>query len=150
VYRLVRLNGGPETQRELFISRDVPRVAVSEAERAALRDETRDDIAEYAREREISLSLAVPEVPPEKPFLSGLLSLRDGGVMVRVSMPSIETPSGWVEPNGWDVFHENGRFMGRVVLPAGHALHDVRDGNVWTVFRDELGIPSIHRSPLPF
>lgn len=141
IYRVDRETG----DLTLAISRAVRRVEVSPGEQTALREETQTRIAEFARERSVAISLDVPEVPSEKPFLRGILPMRAGGTLVWVSMPSLETEAGWFEPTAYDVFDSDDQFRGRVVLPDGHRLLEQRDEAIWTGFSDELGVESLHR-----
>jgi hypothetical protein len=146
IYRVDRETGN----RTLAISRPVPRVEVSAGERAALREATRTSIREFAQAQRVAISLEVPEVPSVKPYLRSISQTPDGGTLVWVSMPSMETSAGWIEPTAFDLFDREDRFRGRFVVPEGYQLWTVRDEAVWTRFVDELGVESLHRFPLPF
>ncbi len=111
---------------------------------------TQTSIAEFARAQRVAISLDVPEVPSVKPFLRGIWPVHDGGTLVWVSMPSVETSAGWIEPTAFDVFDADQQFRGPIVLPVGHQVWAQTGGAFWTVFVDELGVASLHRFPLRF
>jgi hypothetical protein len=48
------------------------------------------------------------------------------------------------------VFDADDQFRGRVVPPEGHRVLAERDGAIWTVDVDDLGVQSLHRLPLLF
>ena len=43
----------------------------------------------------------------------------------------------------WDVFHPDGRYLGRVDVPAAFRLHGVGDGQLLGVHEDELGVQRV-------
>lgn len=98
------------------------------------------------------------DVPREKPFLRALAAGVDGRIWVRVSGVSIATgvgidssvtparrPRRWTENVAWDVFEEDGRYLGRVALPPRAQVHVMRGDRVWGVVRDDDDVPSIVR-----
>lgn len=43
----------------------------------------------------------------------------------------------------WDVYHPDGRYLGRVDVPAAYRLHGVSDGQLLGVHEDELGVQRV-------
>ncbi|HSG08933.1 MAG TPA: hypothetical protein VLA36_11290 [Longimicrobiales bacterium] len=102
-----------------------------------------------------------PAIPDEKPAFSGILAGRDGRIWVRVPRPGVEgedldydpkdpdaVPDRWTEPVAFDVFEEDGTYLGQVDAPQGFSPYPTPlfDGdNVWAVTRDDLGVQRVVR-----
>ena len=114
-----------------------------------------------------------PPIPETKPYFKGLRVAQDGRLWVQLSQPgeidpAVDStqstagasgtgaagapPSGnrrpalrYREPQVWDVFAADGRFLGQVQFPHGFTLYAMRGDQVWGVQRDELDVQSIVR-----
>ena len=101
-----------------------------------------------------------PPIPDTKAPLVGLEIGRDGRIWARVATPSERIPDDELapaSPNGpppalyrdqqaFEVFAVDGRFLGRVELPQD-AQWMAADGDaVWTLERDDDGLPAVVRS----
>jgi hypothetical protein len=111
-----------------------------------------------------------PPVPTQKQFITTFHIARDGRIWVRVSQTGVKerldsaaaTQPGpvftdgsvkpppppefaWPEPNMYEVFEADGRYMGRVLLPRGAELRAAYGERVWAVVKDEMDIPYIAR-----
>ena len=102
-----------------------------------------------------------PPIPDEKPAFGDLYAGRDGRIWVGVPQEGIEEdnpdydpreegslPTRWREPTAFDVFEEEGVYLGRVEAPADFSAYPtpVFDGDhVWAVTRDELGVQRVVR-----
>lgn len=152
-YRVTLLR--PESP--LRIERAVQPVPVApgekaEAERAATRN---------MRNTDPGWSWDGPGIPDAKPAFTDLYTGRDGRIWVRVPMPGVEgddpdydptdpdaVEDRWSEPIAFDVFEDDGTFLGRVEAPADMSLYPtpIFDGDrVWAVTRDEFDVPRIVR-----
>lgn len=102
-----------------------------------------------------------PPIPDHKPAYRRLMTGRDGRVWVMVSLPGerVDDPDydpkdpdsvadEWREPTAFDVFEDDGTFLGRVHAPDDLATYPtpVFDGDhVWGVTRDELDVQRVVR-----
>lgn len=102
-----------------------------------------------------------PAIPDHKPPFRDLYTGRDGRIWVHVSMPGVQrddpdydptdpdaVPDEWTEPVAWDVFEEDGTYLGRVDAPEGFRTYPtpVFDGDlVWATAEDELGVIRVVR-----
>lgn len=102
-----------------------------------------------------------PPIPDRKPYYTDLYAARDGRIWVVVSQPGVEVedldydptdpqsvPDRWREPVAFDVFEDDGTYLGRVTTPLGFSRYPtpVFDGEtVWAVTRDELGVQRVVR-----
>lgn len=130
---------------EVVISRDVPPVPVSEAERRALRATMKADLKRTLERMGGGSGPAVPEVPRHKPPLKSVLFGQDRRVWVSVSIPSVRKAGQWLDPQAYDVFEPDGTFLGRVRLPDGFSVQAARGDHVWGVLRGELDVASVRR-----
>lgn len=157
----VSANGGKyeiETTRDgkpLRIVRDAPVVPVPDDERAW--DQER--ITFSMRMNDPAWTWSGPPIPTTKPPMSALNVARDGRIWVRVSMPSEPIPEAERDPqregrspparfrdaNAYEVFAADGRFLGRVALPARAQWMEADGDLVWVLDRDADWLPGIVR-----
>lgn len=102
-----------------------------------------------------------PPIPDEKPPFRDLFVGRDGRIWVQVSAPGVQRedpdydPSDpddvadeWREPVAFDVFEEDGTYLGQVNAPDDFRTYPtpVFDGDlVWATTQDELGVVRVVR-----
>ena len=121
------------------VTRDVPVIPVPEEERAAAHELlTRSVRAEPGGD-----DLRIPEIPTHKPPIKGMSFAEDGQLLVYVSMPSRFEGEMWVEDDALDIFDQDGRFRGRLLLPDSVAIGYMRANHVAGVFRGADGVESI-------
>lgn len=87
----------------------------------------------------------VPDVPALKPLLREFSVTPGGMLIVRPHAPSRLEGGEWVESTPVDVYEipDRVRPVGRLELDGEHEVFDARDGRLWTLHRDSLGIESI-------
>lgn len=143
----------------LRIEREVDPVPVESAEA----DERVRRITEGLRRQYGSWRWNGPDVPATKPAFRNLFLTGEGDIWVLVSREGVPTmtleqareeeaagrlPVRFTEPPAFDVFDEDGTYMGHVDPP-----HDLRmepepiviGDRVWAITRDELDVPSVVR-----
>jgi hypothetical protein len=141
----------------VIIERVAERVPVTSAEKAE--DEYR--LTMNMRQTEPGWRWNGPPIPDVKPAFGSILAGRDGRIWVQVPQPGVEgddpdydpkdqrsTPNRWKEPLAFDVFEEDGTYLGRVHPPEGFQLYPtpVFDGEyVWAVVEDDLGVERVAR-----
>lgn len=150
IYRA--LEGG----RVLRMERDAQPVAVSADEKAE-----REASATFSMRRtDPAWRWNGPPIPDTKPYFTSLRVAEDGRIWARISQPGEINPDAdtartepdrppplrYREPQVWDVFAPDGRFLGQVALPYGFTLWAQRGDHVWGVQRDELDVQSIVRA----
>lgn len=102
-----------------------------------------------------------PSIPREKPPFRDLATGRDGRIWVQVTMPGQEvenpdfdprdessSPTRWVEPVVFDVFEEDGTYLGEVWAPEGFRSYPVPvfgTDHVWATTQDEMGVIRVVR-----
>ena len=102
-----------------------------------------------------------PSMPDRKPYFNFLRAGRDGRIWVQIPLAGVEgddpdydptdpnsVPDRWKEPVAFDVFEDDGTYLGRVDAPSGFRPWPtpVFDGDkVWAVTRDELGVQRVVR-----
>jgi hypothetical protein len=140
-------------------------ISPSPISRAELRDQTSflDRQLDALRgQRQGSLA----DIPRVKPFIKGLSVANDRRLWVSVHVESerysppprsaIGPMSGrrlgppeeqipWREPNAYDVFEPDGRYLGRVRLPYDFYPWAFQGDDVWGIFRDEFDVEYVHR-----
>ena len=137
----------------LRIERDVPAVAVDEAERSQIeRSMTRS-----IQRQSPGWRWNGPPVPDRKPPVEGLRVADDGRIWVarsfaseRVDDPDADTTDGeaeqlWRSPSGYDVFGADGHWLGHLPLPRGTALLHMRGDTAWGTVTDSLGVQRVVR-----
>ncbi len=140
--------------------RRVPRVAVTEQERA----EQRARLQEIARRADARRAL-IPEIPTEKPYFGGARFDVEGRLWLPVAASSVrrpdadfaarkinfpgEVPNRWYEPAVFDVFDTAYRPLGRVALPMraslGNGAIPSRGDVLWVVLHDADDVPTLVR-----
>lgn len=140
----------------LRIERDAPAVPVSAAERSE-----QEALATHVmRDVDPSWRWNGPPIPEVKPYFKALRSGMDGRIWAQLSQPGeldpeadtvqrnpdARPPIRYREPQVWDVFEADGRYLGQVELPFGFTLHVMRGEHVWGVLRDELDVQSVVRA----
>lgn len=102
-----------------------------------------------------------PDIPDHKPPFTQILVGRDGRIWVRLHQPGIEEddpdydpreegslPTRWTEPTVYDVFADDGTYLGQVEAPDDLSVFPapVMDGDrVWAVTRDDLDVQRVVR-----
>ncbi len=142
--------------RALRIVRESEPISVSEDERAW----SEERITFSLRRTDPGWVFRGPAIPDTKAPLVDLEIGRDGRIWARVATPSERIPEDELEPQrpdapprtlyrdrqAYEVFADDGRFLGRVELRRD-ATFMAADGNsVWTLERDTDGLPAVVRS----
>lgn len=125
------------------------------------RDEEESTILRSARSLVPDWRWSGPRIPVDKPPFRALYIGRDGRIWVLLHMPGIERDdpnydptnpdaieNRWHEPLGFDVFEQDGTYLGSVVPPDEFRISPtpVFDGDfAWSVTRDELGVERVVR-----
>lgn len=130
-----------DTHPPTIVERSIPRVPVGHDERAAIDSALRHEAGTFEGGR----SLEIPAIAKWKPVLRGIAVAEDGGLIVKVSAPSVLDHGIWVEPNVFDVFDRKGTFVRRLVFPAAFRLFRLRGAQAWGVFASPDGIETIRR-----
>ena len=141
----------------LRIERDIEPIAASAAER----DYERERILGRMRSLVSSWSWDGPPIPDQKPFFKDLYAGRDGRIWVQVPTEGREVanedhdlddprsqPVFWEEETRFDVFEEDGTYLGAVASPDDYSVYvePVFDrDHVWWVTVDELGVQRVVR-----
>jgi len=103
-----------------------------------------------------------PSIPRIKPILRGVQAGEDGRLWVLLHQPGERVPEDELdpepgagppspqfrEPTVFDVFEEDGRYLGRVSAPPGFSIEPrpvFRGGHVWAIDRDKLGVQRVIR-----
>ncbi len=142
--------------RAVRIVRDAAPVPVPEDERAW--DQER--VTFQMRTMDPSWTFRGPAIPDAKPPIGDLTVTRDGRIWVRVATPSERIPEDELEPQrpnrppraiyrdrpAYEVFADDGRFLGRVDLALTATLVEADGNTVWTLERDADGLPVVVRS----
>ncbi len=153
-YRIDLSNGSTN----LRIERDAVGVPVSDGER----DERRALAEREMMSEDPTWRWNGPPIPSVKPMIVRMQSGVDGRLWVRVSAPGELIPEAerdeprpaqpnqpppiaitWREPVWYDVFETDGRFLGRIVMPARSSWLGARGDLVWGITRDENDVPFI-------
>jgi hypothetical protein len=149
----IDLTAGATTLR---IERDAAAVPVNDGER----DEQRALAEREMTSEDPTWRWNGPPIPSVKPQINRMQSGADARLWVRVSAPGERIPEAerdepraaqpdqppqivrtWREPVWYDVFETDGRFLGRVVMPARSTWLGARGDLVWGVTRDENDVP---------
>ncbi len=140
-------------RRVLRIAKDVEPVPVTSEERAA----EEDRVSRAMRRLDPSWRWNGPPIPQKKPILRRIYAGEDGRIWALLYQPSKRVaddesepgPDGrppvpqFREPTVFDVFEQDGRYLGRVAAPAAFSTGVrpiFRGDNVWSTERDELGV----------
>lgn len=103
-----------------------------------------------------------PDIPAQKPAYKSLSTGYDGRIWVQLYSrgealvppepawdPSPGTPpppiTHYREPNVYDVFESNGKYVGRVRLERGQQIMRMRANDVWGMLTDSLGVDYVAR-----
>lgn len=143
--------------RPLRIERDAPAVEVPEDERVL--EQAR--ITAAMERNQPGWTFTGPPIPAVKPPIAGLFVARDGRLWVRVATPSelipeeerepsrpnAPPPRRYRDPQEYEVFEADGRFVGRVALPMSATALMEADGDLlWFIARDADGLPAVIRA----
>ena len=155
--------------RVLRIERETAPVPVSAAER-----EEREASATWQmRTTDPAWRWNGPPIPDTKPYFTQLRVAQDGRLWVRLSQPgeidpAVDTTQSagggtatgagggppsrprqpvlrYREPQVWDVFAPDGRYLGQVAFPHRFTVFAMRGDHVWGVLRDDLDVQSLVR-----
>ncbi|MEZ4416698.1 MAG: hypothetical protein R3E10_13200 [Gemmatimonadota bacterium] len=142
----------------LRVSKAYEPVPVSEGERTA-----REQVAtRNLRSVDPSWTWDGPPIPDVKPAYQGLVVSDEGDVWVLLHGPGRDTgepayeaaagearaPNRWTEPNLFEVFDREGRYLGRVPAPDRLRMNPrpvIRAGRLWAVVTDELDVQHVVR-----
>jgi 6-bladed beta-propeller len=147
---LARTRGMP-----LVIKRDYPQIPLVDQERKD--EEAR--IYYSMRRTNPSWSWQGPPVPDNKAPMSQLVITRDGRIWVFAPLPSERIPDDELDQprdknapvrhyraaGVWEVFADDGRFLGRVPLPPRSTLVDADGDLVWAITRDDQDLQAVVR-----
>jgi hypothetical protein len=142
----------------LRLEREVMPVPVSQAERVA--EEER--VTQAMRRVDPSWRWEGAPIPHMKPLLRGIQSGMDGRVWIQLYQPGEPVPEEELEPGPdgsppvprfreptvFDVFEDDGRYLGQVVAPdelPSYPRPIFRGEHVWSVVRDALGVQYVVR-----
>lgn len=100
-----------------------------------------DSVARYIRTLRAEFRVDVRDglIPRTAPLLRGLTVAENGSVWVTRAEP----PDGWEVGTLLDVFSPDGRLVSEIKLPFPLSLEAVRDGRIYGVARDELGVQRV-------
>lgn len=143
-------------ERALRIVRDAEAVPVSAEERAF----EEQQVTHQMRTNDPGWTFRGPAIPDTKSPIVEVQATRDGRIWAQVPMPSERIPDDERVPPlpgdapsplfryrpAYEVFAEDGRFLGRVVLPLDAVLIEADGNTVWTLERDADGLPAVVRS----
>lgn len=141
--------------RPLVIRRELPPVEIPSAER----DEEQASITYNLRRTDPGWTWSGPALPTTKAPLLGITVTRDGRIWARIAAPSERIPDDEVTPSNdpkapvghyrtpvvYEVFGEDGRFLGRVDCRCRMTLVESDGDRVWAIVRDELDLPAVVR-----
>jgi hypothetical protein len=139
--------------RVVRMERAVEPVPVTAGERA----HREAQITTSLRQTDPSWRWSGPGIPSTKAPFTQVLADADGRVWVRVAapgevvppeerpeprpgQPAYDGPAPWREPNIYDVFDADGRFLGTLPMPPRFTWSGARGDRVWGVQRDELDV----------
>jgi len=142
----------------LRIGRDDEPVPVAREERAAEEEAMRRRM----RQADASWRWDGPPIPSTKPFMQALFAGEDGRIWVHLHRPGERDPEEgrsmdpgappplptFSEPVVFDVFEDDGRYLGRVEAPEGFSTFPrpiFRGEHVWSTERDEMGVQYVVR-----
>ena len=147
---LARGNGKP-----VVIRRTTSPVAIGSDELS----EERERLLWQMRQTDPNWSFAGASLPDRKAPMQQLFIARDGRVWVRVATASERIPDDELEeprekgppvrhfrtPTVWEVFGDDGRFLGRIPFPRRTTLMEADSEYVWAIVRDDDDLPSVVR-----
>lgn len=129
--------------------------------RAAEASQRREQITRNMRRMKPDWRWNGPDIPDHKPPFTGVHVGRDGRIWVRLHQPGIEEddpdydpreegsmPTRWTEPIVYDVFSNDGAYLGRVEAPDGFSPFPApvfASDYVWAVTRDDLDVQRVVR-----
>lgn len=148
VYRIEILepvggDGVPLTPVADVVTRDTPPVPVPQAEREAISRHIDEAVSRIMEDMGVSDRPTIPPVADYKPPIKGFRFTDDGVLLVDVSMPSRLLDGEWTEATAYDVFDEDRRYVGRMVLPDSFTIVGMRGDLIWGVSRGEYDVESI-------
>ena len=60
-------------------------------------------------------------------------------------MPSRFVDGEWSEPDAYDVFEPDGRFVGRILVPDAFQIEFMKDDHMWGRYTGEFDVESVRR-----
>jgi hypothetical protein len=108
------------------------------------------------RESDSRRAVQLSDIPRVKPFFKDIHIDNDGRIWALLFMPSerrrqetskragTQEPD-WREPVAYDVFEQDGSYLGRVPVPDGTRLLAMQGGRIWGVVRNEDGVQFLRR-----
>jgi hypothetical protein len=154
----------PDGDLEMVIKRDPEAHRLSEAEKQRFLQRLAEVWAEMFRERgeseawiesqlrQVSQAYVAPTYPPT---FTGLAGGPEGTIWIRKALPiDSMTPAvldGFRRPveefwsSTWEVFSEEGRYLGDVSMPSRFTPHKIRGSRIYGVERDALGVHRVVR-----
>jgi hypothetical protein len=145
--------------KPIRIERTAPAVPIPEQERRT----SEAAITLMMRTVEPAWTWRGSPLPREKAPLSNIFIARDGRIWAQVPAPSVRIPDGDVTaprdagafagqtfqqfraPQAWEVYSPAGSFLGRVSFAEHGELIEADGDRVWTLDRDDDGLPSVVR-----
>jgi hypothetical protein len=135
----------------LAIERRIGPVPVQAAEAAA----EKERITRNFRQSFPAWSWNGPDIPGTKPLFREIVAGDDGRIWVQLSQKGMReaaadtaAPDRWTEPVVYDVFEDDGRYLGQVTTPHGFLAYPqpvFRGDTVWAAFEDSDGVRYVKR-----
>lgn len=142
-------------ERPIVIRRRFPVIPVPETERTALGA----SLTKTLRDVQSDWSLPQP-IPDTKPPVMSFFVARDGRIWASIATPSERVPDSELPPSRdttpptphfrsalvYEVYAEDGRFLGRVAFPRNSTLMQADGDTVWLIERDADDLPAVVRA----
>lgn len=146
---------GRKAGKAITIRRTLPPVSVLDEERS----DEQERITWNMRQTDPGWTWSGAPVPQAKAPLTALFVSRDGRIWAQVATPSERIPDEELEPRRekgppvrrfraptvYEVFADDGRFLGRIPFPARTTLVQADGDYVWAITRDEDDLPAVVR-----
>ena len=152
----------------LSIRRNTPIVAVQAGERADWRTAIENFMRSPSAGGQLSWQWSSPEIPSTKPAVSGVTLAGDGRIWVKLHQTAVlnaniqilrapvtdmnsgtlgpmVTAQRWLEPNVYDIYEADGRYVGQVDVPSNMVIRTIRGDVVWGVVTGSDDVQSPRR-----